>query len=94
VFYGLKFDFVFAQPHAHAIAVESGRPVSFAVEPEEAWRTVVLNSWKRLCPSCFDAEAERAGVRYSFANLRSPGATQSAQAQPIEALALPQPAPT
>jgi hypothetical protein len=22
-----------------------------------------------LCPSCFDAEAEKAGVRYSFTNL-------------------------
>jgi hypothetical protein len=40
-------------------------PVSFTVEPEEVWRTVVLNRWKRLCPSCF----ERAGVHYSFANL-------------------------
>jgi hypothetical protein len=37
--------------------------VSFKVEPEEAWRTVVLNRWKSICPSCFDAEAERAGVR-------------------------------
>jgi hypothetical protein len=44
-------------------------PVSFTVEPEEAWRTVVLNRWKRLCPSCFDTEAEKAGVRYSFATL-------------------------
>jgi len=44
-------------------------PVDFSVEPEEAWRAVVLNRWKRLCPSCFDAEAEKAAVRYSFVNL-------------------------
>lgn len=43
--------------------------VTFTVEPEEAWRTVVLNRWRVICPSCFDQEAERAGVRYSFANL-------------------------
>ena len=41
-------------------------PISFHVEPEEAWRTVVLNRWRIVCPSCFDAQAERAGVRYSF----------------------------
>lgn len=40
--------------------------VSFQVEPKEAWRTVVLNRWRTICPSCFDAEAERAGVRYRF----------------------------
>ena len=44
-------------------------PISFAVEPEEAWRTVVLNRWKKLCPSCFDQLAEQAGVGYSFADL-------------------------
>jgi hypothetical protein len=43
--------------------------VSFRVEPAQAWRTVVLNRWKSICPSCFDAEAERAGVRYQFAGL-------------------------
>src|SRR5262245_3814947 len=36
--------------------------VSFRVEPEEAWRTVVLTRWKSICPSCFDAEAERAAL--------------------------------
>jgi hypothetical protein len=46
-------------------------PVSFAVEPEAAWRTVVLNRSRRLCPSCFDQEAEKAGIRYSFANLEA-----------------------
>jgi len=40
--------------------------VSFQVEPKDAWRTVVLNRWRTICPSCFDAEAERAGVRYRF----------------------------
>jgi hypothetical protein len=43
--------------------------VSFKVESEEPWRTVVLNRWKSICPSCFDAEAERAGVRYRFARV-------------------------
>lgn len=43
--------------------------VAYRVEPEEAWKTVVLNRWRNVCPSCFDAEAERAGVRFSFANL-------------------------
>lgn len=43
----------------------------FTVEPEEAWRTVVLNRWQRLCPACFDAEAEKAGVKYVFANLEA-----------------------
>ena len=33
---------------------------------ERAWRLVVLNRWGNVCPSCFDAEAEKAGVRYSF----------------------------
>jgi hypothetical protein len=31
--------------------------------------TVVLNRWKKICPSCFDTEAEKAGVRYTFADL-------------------------
>jgi hypothetical protein len=44
-------------------------PVSFRVEPEQAWRAVVLNRWRNVCPSCFDAEAEQAGVRYEFANV-------------------------
>jgi hypothetical protein len=30
---------------------------------------VVLNRWRRLCPGCFDVEAEKAGVRYSFVDL-------------------------
>jgi hypothetical protein len=44
-------------------------PISFKVDPEAAWKTVVLNRWRKLCPSCFDQLAEAAGVRYSFADL-------------------------
>jgi PHP family Zn ribbon phosphoesterase len=44
-------------------------PIGYTVEPEDAWKMVVLNRWRVLCPSCFDAEAEKAGVRYRFANL-------------------------
>jgi hypothetical protein len=48
---------------------KNANPVSFTVTPEGAWKTVVLNRWRRLCPGCFDVEAEKAGVRYSFADL-------------------------
>ncbi|HEY7551223.1 MAG TPA: hypothetical protein VH913_17120 [Hyphomicrobiaceae bacterium] len=48
---------------------KNANPVSYRVEPEEASRTVVLNRWRRLCPGCFDVEAEKAGVRYSFKDL-------------------------
>jgi hypothetical protein len=41
------------------------------VNSVEAWKTVVLNRWKKLCPSCFDALAEQAGIRYRFANLEA-----------------------
>jgi hypothetical protein len=37
--------------------------------PEDAWRTVVINRWKKLCPSCFDALAEQAGVSYRLTDL-------------------------
>jgi hypothetical protein len=53
----------------HADACDKCRrrsPVSFLVQPEEAWPAVVLNRWRKLCPPCFDTEAEKAGVRYSF----------------------------
>lgn len=40
--------------------------MSFSVEPEDAWKTVVLNRWRSICPSCFDAEAEKARVKYLF----------------------------
>jgi hypothetical protein len=45
--------------------------VAFTVEPNEAWRTVVLNRWRVLCPSCFDQLAEAAGVKYAFTNLEA-----------------------
>ena len=48
---------------------KNASPVSFRTEPEAAWKTVVLNRWRRLCPGCFDVEAEKAGVRYSFVDL-------------------------
>jgi hypothetical protein len=37
--------------------------VAYQVEPKEAWRLVVQNRWRDLCPNCFDAEATRVGVR-------------------------------
>jgi hypothetical protein len=43
--------------------------VPFPRPAAEAWRTVALNRWRTICPSCFDAEAERAGVRYKFAEV-------------------------
>ena len=43
--------------------------MSFRVEPEQAFRTVVLNRWRHICPSCFDEEAEKAGVRYQFVDV-------------------------
>jgi hypothetical protein len=47
----------------HNACSKCGRrnPISYRVEPQEAWRTVVLNRWR--------IEAERAGVRYSFTKL-------------------------
>jgi len=36
-----------------------------------AWRTVVLNRWRKLCPSCFDIEAEKAGMRYTFTDVEA-----------------------
>ena len=46
-------------------------PVKFHVEPEEAFRTAVLNRWRNICPSCFDTEAEKAGVRYRFVDVEA-----------------------
>jgi hypothetical protein len=44
--------------------------VTFNVEPKEAFVKVTLGRWKTgLCPSCFDAEAEKAGVRYTLVGL-------------------------
>jgi hypothetical protein len=45
--------------------------VIFQVEPKEAWRAVVRNRWKSICPSCFDAEAELTRVRYQFIGTRA-----------------------
>jgi hypothetical protein len=56
--------------HADACGrCKNRNPISFGVEPEEAWRTVVLNRWRTLCPACFDQLAEQAGVRYKFVKL-------------------------
>jgi hypothetical protein len=44
---------------------------TFKVEAEEAWRAVVLNRWRIVCASCFDGEAERAGIRYRYVNVRA-----------------------
>jgi hypothetical protein len=52
--------------------------IAYHVEPEEAWKTVVLNRWRVLCASCFDGEAEKAKVRYTFVGL----AAQSWNEQP------------
>lgn len=30
---------------------------------------VVLNRWRSICPSCFDVEAEKAGVKYLFTDV-------------------------
>jgi len=56
-------------PHQHLRQVQARQPVSFTVEPEEVWKTVVLNRWKKLCPSCFDLLAEQSGVAYSLRDL-------------------------
>jgi hypothetical protein len=56
--------------HSHTCdRCKRNNPVDFQVEPPEAWRTVVLNRWKKLCPSCFDLLAEQAGVAYKFTRL-------------------------
>jgi hypothetical protein len=39
---------------------KNASPVSSRVEPEASWKTVVLNRWHRLCPGCYDVEAEKA----------------------------------
>lgn len=44
---------------------------AYRVDPESAWKTVVLNRWRVLCASCFDVEAEKAGVRYTFTDLEA-----------------------
>lgn len=59
---------------------KNANPVSFTVKPEDAWKAVVLNRWRKLCPGCFDVEAEKARIRYSFANLE--GVSWSDRAPP------------
>jgi hypothetical protein len=60
---------VVASSGEHCDKCKRRNPIAFRVEPEEAWKTVVLNRWRKMCPSCFDVLAEQAGVRYSFAGL-------------------------
>jgi hypothetical protein len=47
------------------------RWLNFAVAPKDACRLVVASRWRTICPSCFDAQAELAGVRYQFGGLRA-----------------------
>jgi hypothetical protein len=63
--------------------------VAYAVEPGAAWRTVVLNRWRNVCPSWFDAEAERARALHlqrcrSAILVRPAAAPEPLQAQAIE----------
>jgi hypothetical protein len=44
---------------------------TYQVEPQETWRLFLANRWKSICPSCFDAEAEHAGVRDQFMGTRA-----------------------
>jgi hypothetical protein len=52
--------------------------VIFQVEPKEAWRTVMRDRWKSICPSYFDAEAELKRVRYQFIGTRAVSWSDSA----------------
>ena len=46
--------------------------ITFHVEPEEAFVRVTLGRWKTgICPSCFDAEAEKAKVQYEFVSVEA-----------------------
>ena len=51
------------QPHIRSMVMlraetcdkcKNANPVTYRVVPEEAWTTVVLNRWRRLCPGCFE----------------------------------------
>jgi hypothetical protein len=55
----------------HCSKCQRRKTVDYHVEPAEAWKVVALNRWPvgKLCASCFDAEAERARVRYTFVNV-------------------------
>ena len=54
----------------HHLSLEQLKSTAGA-NPDEAWRLVVLNRWRNICPSCFDTEAEKAGVRYKFTNVEA-----------------------
>jgi hypothetical protein len=56
-------------PHCQKCSLRN--VVTFRIEPEEAWALVVLNRWREICPSCFDQEAERAGVSYQFMDVEA-----------------------
>ncbi len=44
--------------------------ITFRVEPEQAFAAVTLNRWRtNICPSCFDQEAEKAGIKYTLVGL-------------------------
>jgi len=56
--------------------------VTYQVEPQEAWRLVLANRWKSICPSCFDAEAEHAAVRYQLMGTRAWSDASTAATRP------------
>ena len=41
----------------------------FAGEGEA--RAIVVDRWRKLCPSCFDIEAEKVGVRYKITEVEA-----------------------
>jgi hypothetical protein len=41
-----------ATPHCDVCRRRS--VIAYRVEPEATWKTVVLNRWRNICPSCFD----------------------------------------
>ena len=59
--------------HGHVQQVSRRKVVDY-VEPAEAWKIVILNRWPggKLCASCFDLEAEKAMVHYTFVNVTAP----------------------
>jgi hypothetical protein len=50
-------------PVRHCDRSKNANPIAYRIEPEDASRAAVFNRWRRLCPGCFDVEAEKAGVR-------------------------------
>jgi len=54
---------------AYCSKCQRRKVIDYHVEPAEAWKTVVLNRGRKLCASFFDVEAEKARIRYSFANV-------------------------